>query len=43
LEDHQIIIGLVSFDADQGQIHVEATVQPETEAELAMLQALMIK
>ena len=23
LEDHQIIFGLVSFDTDQGQIHVE--------------------
>ena len=43
LEDHQIIFGLVSFDTDQGQIHVEVTVQPETEAELAMPQALMIK
>ena len=41
--DHQIIFGLVSFDTDQGQIHVEVTVQPENEAELAMLQALMIK
>ena len=43
LEDHQIIFGLVSFDTDQGQIHVEVTVQPETEAELAMPQAAMIK
>ena len=43
LEDRQIIFGLVSFDTDQGQIHVEVTVQPETEAELAMPQALMIK
>jgi len=43
VEDHQIIFGLVSFDTDQGQIYVEFTVQPETEAELAMLQALMIK
>ena len=33
LEDHQIIFGLVSFDTDQGQIHVEVTVQPATEAE----------
>ena len=33
LEDHQIIFGLVSFDTDQGQIHVEVTVQPETETE----------
>ena len=40
---HQIIFGLVSFDTDQGQIHVEVTVQPATEAELAMPQALMIK
>ena len=31
LEDHQIIFGLVSFNTDQGQIHVEVTVQPETE------------
>ena len=31
------------FDTDQGQIHVEVTVQPETEAELAMPQAAMIK
>jgi len=43
VEDHQIIFGLVSFDTDQGQIHVEVTDQPETEAEFAMLQALMIK
>ena len=43
LEDHQIIFGLVSFDTNQGQIHVEVTVQPETEAELAMPQAAMIK
>ena len=43
VEDYQVIFGLVSFDTDQGQIHVEVTVQPETEAELAMLQALMIK
>ena len=43
VEDHQIIFGLVSFDTDQVQIHIEVTVQPETEAELAMLQALMIK
>lgn len=43
VEDYQIIFGLVSFDTDQGQIHVEVTVQPENEAELAMLQALMIK
>ena len=32
LEVHQIIFGLVSFDTDQVQIHVEVTVQPETEA-----------
>ena len=31
------------FVTDQGQIHVEVTVQPETEAELAMPQAAMIK
>ena len=43
LEDHQIIFGLVSFNTDQRQIHVEVTVQPETEAELAMPQAAMIK
>ena len=43
LGDHQIIFGLVSFDTDQGQIHVEVTVQPETEAKLAMPQAAMIK
>ncbi len=43
LEDHQIIFGLVSFDTNQGQIHVEVTVPQETEAELAMPQALMIK
>ena len=43
LEDHQIIYCLVSFDTDQGQIHVEVTVQPETEAELVMPQAAMIK
>ncbi len=43
LEDHQIIFGLVSFDTDEGQIHVEVTVQPEIEAELAMPKALMIK
>ena len=43
LEDHLIIFGLVSFDTDQGQINVEVTVQPETEAELAMPQALMIR
>ena len=43
LEDHQIIFGLVSFDTDQGQIHVKVTVQPATEAELAMNQAAMIK
>ena len=43
LEDHQIIFGLVNFDTNQGQIHVEVTVQPETEAELAMPQAAMIK
>ena len=29
LEDHQIIYGLVSFDTDQGQIHVEVTIQPQ--------------
>jgi len=39
----KLSFGLVSFNTDQGQIHVEVTVQPETEAELAMLQALMIK
>ena len=43
LEDHQIIFGLVSFDTDQGQIHVEVTVQPETEPKLAMPQAAMNK
>ena len=43
LEDHQIIFGLVSFDTDQGQIHVKVTFQPATEAELAINQAAMIK
>ena len=42
LEDHQTIFGLVSFDTNQGQIHVEVTIQPETQAELTMPQAAMI-
>ena len=34
LEDHQIIFCLVSFDTNQGQIHVEVTVQKKPKLSL---------